>query len=149
MSFIDKIRERVSTLQGLLETRNFKGCANLSTDLLRTSEFANYPEGIFIGEFFESLFSNIRLLNNNYKLDSLDLESIQQVILPVIQYSQANIPITTDDKKARFYDLMLNARSAVTEMQIMYYREKIRKPTLPMNFPLPPQMNIENEEEEE
>ena len=91
MSFIEKFRERVSTLQELLEACNFKGCANLSTDLLRASEFANYPEGIFIGEFFESLFSNIRSLNNNYEVEKTDLESIQQVISPIILYAKTNM----------------------------------------------------------
>jgi len=147
MDFVEKFKERVGTLRGFLNTMNFKGCANLSTDLLRASEFANYPEGIFIGEFFESLFTNIRTLMLRFDVEKKDIEKILTATIPVIEYAQTNIPFSSEDKKAKLYDLMLNARCIVTETQIAYYREKTsKKPPMPMSFP--PSINIESSEEE-
>ena len=145
MDFIEKFRERVSTLKELSQAENFKGCANLSTDLLRASEFAKYPEGIFIGEFFESLFLNIRSLTTKFQVEKNDIENIQKAVLPTIEFAQANIPFTIDEKKARFFDLLLDSRCIVTETQITYFREKSRKSTMPLSFPSP---TIQLEEEE-
>jgi hypothetical protein len=132
VDFVEKFRDRVGTLRSFLVTANFKACANLSTDLLRASEFANYSEGIFIGEFFESLFTNIRQLGNLFELDKKDIEKIQKATIPVVEFTQANIPLGSEEKKAEFYDLLLKARCIVTETQIAYYREKpIKKPSMP------------------
>lgn len=144
MDFIEKFKERVGTLQEFLASANFKACANLSTDLLRASEFANYPEGMLVGEFFESLFSNVRTLVSRFEVDKKDIEKIQKATIPAIEYTQMNIPFSNADKKANFFDLILNARCIVTEIQIVYYREKpIKRPPMPMAFPGPIEIDTE------
>jgi hypothetical protein len=147
VDFVERFKDRVRTLKGFLEVANFKGCANLSTDLLRASEFAKYPEGVFVGEFFESLLSNVRTLVSRFEVDKKDIEKIQKATIPVVEYAQVNIPFNSKNKKADFFDLILNARCVVTEIQIAYYREKpIKRPPMPMA--IPESIEIETDEEE-
>jgi hypothetical protein len=146
VDFVEKFRERVGTLQGFLVSANFKACANLSTDLLRVSDFASFPEGIFIGEFLESLFSNIRSLNARYDIEKDDIQKIQEATSPCINFVSSNIPFSNKNKKAEFYDLMVKARSTVTGIQIVYFREKKTKsPLMPMPIPMPFRQTIEVE----
>src|SRR3989337_1822510 len=82
-----------------------------------------------------------------FDVEKKDIEKILTATIPVIEYAQTNIPFSSEDKKAKLYDLMLNARCIVTETQIAYYREKTsKKPPMPMSFP--PSINIESSEEE-
>jgi hypothetical protein len=145
LDFIEKFRDRVGTLRGFLVNANFKACANLSTDLLRASEFASYSEGLFIGEFFESLFTNIRQLETRYEIGKEDIERIQGATLPVVEFIQANMPLSSRKKKADFYDLILKARCVVTETQITYFREKPVKRS--QTIGLPPPISVEEIEE--
>ncbi len=109
----------------------------------------NMLKVFLLGEFFEALFVNVRGLTTRFEVEKKDLENIQKAILPAIDYAQNNIPFTTNEQKARFYDLLLNARCAVTEVQIAYYREKPKKPTMPISFPPFPTPTIQLETEEE
>jgi hypothetical protein len=148
MDFVEKFRERVGTLRDYFIDSNFKACGNLSTDLIRSSEFASYSEGIFIGEFLESLFDNIRMLNSRFDVSDKDSEKIKTIVIPVIEYIQANIPLSNVEKKAIFFDLLLKARCTVTETIIEYYRaKKMSKPSIPP-MPFPTSVEIESDEEE-
>lgn len=140
LDFIEKFRDRVGALKVFLMNANLKACVNLSTDLLRTSEFASYSEGIFIGEFFESLFNNIRSLEQRFELDKNDMTKIQEATIPAIEFAQANIPLNSRDKKATLYELLEKARCTVTETQITYYREK---PVKKLSMHYPPRIEVE------
>jgi len=146
LDFVEKFRDRVGTLKNLLLEANFRACANLSTDLLRASEFASYSEGIFVGEFFESLFTNIGQLESLYEIDKKDIAKIQEATLPSVEFIQTNTPLNNENNKAGFYDLILNARCVVTETQISYFREKPPK-RLPPSMPFPRPLSVEEMEE--
>jgi len=143
MSFIDAVRGRMSKLRSFLSENNFMACANTSSDLLRTSEFGQYPEGVFIGEFLEAFFVEFRGLASGYEVKNEDVERISKAINPVLDFIEAKIPITDMDNKAKLYDLLSSARYVLTETQITYYREKSPKPRR-----FPPQMMPMDESEE-
>jgi hypothetical protein len=134
MDFVANFREKIGMLENLLADGNFRACANMSTDLLRAAEFAGFTEGVYLGEFFEALFSNMRQLIGMYNLDKKDIENVQRVSLPVVQFFKTNLPLTDANKKAELYDLMMKARFAVTQLQITTWRDKkSRRP--PISIP--------------
>ena len=134
MDFIVKFRDRVGTLKNFLSNENFKACSNLSTDLIRASEFAGFSEGIFVGEIFEAIFTNFRQMAMRFELDKNDVAKIQEVTIPVIDFVQSNFPLNSKDKRATLFELLLKARCTATEIQIMYFREKpLKKP--PRSYP--------------
>lgn len=124
---------------------NYRACANTSTDLLRSSEFAKYPEGVFIGEFFEALFIELRQLSKAYNITKDDTEKIRSAVIPIIDFIEANIPITDINKKGELCSLLMNARYIVTETQLLYFREKQPK-VPPMHLPSPSITIAEDEE---
>lgn len=136
MDFVEAFRAKMPMFRGFLVDSNFKACANAATDLLRASEFAKYPEGVFIGEYFEALFIELRGLVGAFEVKKEDVEKMQKAVNSIIDFIEANIPITDTDKKAELYSLLLNARYIVTENQLTYFREKKPKPR-PMRFPSP------------
>lgn len=118
---------------------NFRACANAATDILRASEFTNYPEGVLIGEYFEALFIELRGLVDNFKVKKEDVEAVERAVIPIIDFIETNVPVTDTDKKAEFYDLLLNARYVVTKLQLTYFREsKLSRPRIP-----PPSITLE------
>jgi len=122
LDFLQRLRERLEILRNNLSEENFQACENMSTDILRASEFVNFSEGVFIGEFFEALFTNVKLLTSAFNIEKKDIERIQASIIPIVDFIKANMPIAGADKKAQFYDLLLTARYLVTEIQISYWR---------------------------
>jgi hypothetical protein len=143
MEFVEAFREKMPMFRGFIVDCNFGACSNIATDLLRASEFAKYPEGVFIGEVLEQMFFELKRLTQKYETKKEDLEIIQKVSYPLIDFIEANIPLTDTDKKAEFYTLLMNARYVATEKQIKYFRENKPKP-IPPRFPM-----ISDEEDEE
>ena len=145
MDFIEVFKSKIPMLRTLLGDSNYSACSNFGTDLLRLSEFAKYSEGVFIGEFFETLFGNYRSLTDRFDVAKEDIEKMQKTIYPMLDFLENNIPITDTDKKADFYNLLVNARYVVTESQLTYFREKKLKTRLPMQ--MSPSVSIEGFEE--
>jgi hypothetical protein len=106
LDFLQRFKERLDILRNNLSEENFQACENMSTDILRSSEFVNFSEGVFIGEFFEAMFSNVKLLTYGFNVEKKDVEKIQASIFPIVDFMKANIPIDGMNKKAQFYDLL-------------------------------------------
>jgi hypothetical protein len=145
LDFIEAYKSKIPTLRALLAESNFSACSNFGSDLLRAADLVKYEEGVFVGEFFETLFNNLSALNYSYDLKKDDIEKIQKAVNPVFDFLENNMPITDKDKKAEFYSLLVNARYVVTESQLIYFREKKAKSRPP--FPMPPSVSIETFEE--
>lgn len=66
---IEKYKNRFSSLEEILRESNFAGASNISTEIIRVSEFLDIPELVFIGEFFESLFDNLKEIDMFFDFD--------------------------------------------------------------------------------
>ena len=123
MEFEESFRARMNMFSDFLAVSNFGACANAATDLLRASDFANYPEGVFIGEIFEALFAELKGLVDNFSVKREDIEEILREVSAAVDFIRGNSPLTDKDKKAELYDLLLSARYIVTKNQLRYFRE--------------------------
>ena len=127
LDFVDRYKEKLNSLYGMLAKSKFSVCENISSDFIRTSEFIGFPEGVFVGEFFEMLFSNMNNVYHDFKVNETEVESIKKEIGNLIQFLISNFPTENPNDKARVYDLMVGTRNAVTEFQVRSYREGERK----------------------
>ena len=140
LDFGNIVKSKIPMLRSLIAELNFHACMNFGSDLLRHSEFIKYKEGVFIGEIIENLFGNIQSLNDVFGLKQEDITDMLNEIYPLLDFLEKNLLQEDKDKKIELYNLLINARYAVTEKQITYFREqkpnKInRQNTLPPTSP--------------
>lgn len=138
MDYVAKFKERLGTLHDHLEKTNFRVCENISTDLTRTSEFVGFAEGVFIGEFLESLFDNLNHVTRSFEVEQEEIEPIKNEIDNLIRLINESISNTEVNFKSRLYDKMVSVRYLVTKFQVKGYREtKRKKGSLPEGIPIP------------
>ncbi|MCL2258169.1 MAG: hypothetical protein FWC14_08310 [Candidatus Bathyarchaeota archaeon] len=106
-----------SSLLNTIENMQFFGCANIATELTHVSKLADFKDGVFIGEVFESTFIQIgelqrdfTVVNNEFILfketTKADIQSIMKV------YSDA------EKNKTVIYDALKNIRYNATVLQL-------------------------------
>lgn len=127
MDLFEKFREKLEYLKENSSRSRFQACENMSTDIIRTSEFVGYPEGVFVGEFFESLFSNINSVLNFFNVKEEDIRPIQKEIEELIELFSTSLSSNDVNVKSALYDKIVRVRYLVTEFQIRNYREGTRK----------------------
>ena len=127
LDYMARFKERLDELDTNLTKLNFRACSNASTDLIRASEFVGYSEGVFIGEFFESLFNNLASVTYRFKVEKDVIESIKNEILKLVQLIKKSIPTKDVSVKSELYDTMVKMRYVVTAFQIKNFREGERK----------------------
>lgn len=69
MDYFGKFKERLVDLDSNSARSRFRACSNISSDLIRASEFVEFQEGVFVGEFFETLFSNLGSTIGEFKAE--------------------------------------------------------------------------------
>jgi hypothetical protein len=79
---------------------------------------------VLIGEFFESIFDNLDSLFENYKVEENDKKKIDDKIELFIDFLTKNIPLEKVEQKIIFLDNMIDVRLIVSQIQLIYYREK-------------------------
>lgn len=122
---VEKFGNLFSNLKDTLKEPNYVGSAKLSTDLTRVSAFLDVPEFIFIGEFFEWLFINLRgiVLDERIRVQLND-----QILSLINELENANPPF--DEKfKLNLFDKMVKLRSNATRIQVKYLTQQ-KRPSL-------------------
>jgi phage-related minor tail protein len=144
LNFIERFKEKLDSIKRDSDQSRFQACSNISTDIIRTSEFVGYPEGIFIGEFFESLFSNIVGVVAAFKISEEEIRPVKKEIDELIELLVKSLPTDNVNVKSEIYDKMVKVRNLVTEFQIRNFREGVRKKGR-RGEPLLPTISIEEE----
>lgn len=109
------------------ENSDFVLCTNLSGEMIRIADYVDFIDGIFLGEFFESLFANINSINADYIIEEAVINNLKNDIINLISILRESLPLD-DNKKINIYDLISNIRAKITRLQLESYRgEKKRK----------------------
>lgn len=131
MDYIEKFKERLDALNKYSADSNFSACSNISTDLIRVSDFMSFSEGVFIGEFFESMFENLRYVVDNFEFKPEEIEPIKSEIVNLVGLLRESIPTADERTKSHVYDTLAKVRSKVTNFQVSSHRERKRKKMRP------------------
>lgn len=95
----------------------FALCGNLSSDMIRASDYIDFKDGVFIGEFFESLFGNIHAANQKYVVDEQMMNDLKEALINLISSFKGSFP-PNDSEKINVYNLMVSVRAMTTKIQI-------------------------------
>lgn len=116
-----------------MENSDFALCTNLSSEMIRISDYVDFIDGIFFGEFFESLFSNINSINAEYVIEEAVINNLKSDIINLISILRDSIPLD-DNNKINIYNLITNIRAKASRLQLESFRgerkRKIRRKTL-------------------
>lgn len=134
IDFIEKFKNGIKSIEDALLKGNYRACKSYSSDMLRASDIADFPEGVFIGEFLESLFTNLDGLENRYELDPSVKEEMNEGIIPTLTSLQELIPAQDLDSKSKIYEQLIVSRYLVTKFQLKYWRESSPKESHPAFF---------------
>lgn len=121
----EKFSNLFSNFKDTLREPNYVRVTRLSTELTRVSLFLDVPEFIFIGEFFEWLFLNLR-----HDLDKEHRILLDQEILSLINEIENNTPPFEDTFKLKLFDKLVKLRSDATKIQTKYIEQKRTRPSL-------------------
>lgn len=109
------------------ENSDFGLCTTLSSEMIRISDYVDFIDGIFVGEFLESLFANITSTNAEFIIEETVINNLKNEIINLISILRDSFPIN-NTKKIEIYDLITNIRAKITRVQLESYRgERKRK----------------------
>ncbi|MCL2641995.1 MAG: hypothetical protein FWD52_00545 [Candidatus Bathyarchaeota archaeon] len=114
-----------TAIRAAVEENNFFACTNISSELILVSELAGFKDGVFIGEVFESSFSQMRSLFNEYVFGSQELELFTESTKQYIQIIADNYE---NPDKTQVYEALKNIRNDITVLQIKTFRLYESKP---------------------
>lgn len=110
-----------------LESSDFFLCTNLSSEMIRVSDYIDFTDGIFLGEFLESLFMNLKSTNDSFIIEEEIIDNLKNDITNLITALEDSVPMS-DAKKIRIYDLITDVRAKTSKLQLESFRgERKRK----------------------
>jgi len=127
LDFMAKFKENLGSILKHLGESNFRACSNVSTDLIRTSEFVGFPEGVLVGEIFESLFDNIQGVYRMFDVDEKEISDLKEEITTLIEFLIREFPFSSNEAKATFYEKIVGVRYKATQFQVKYFREERKR----------------------
>lgn len=95
----------------------FALCGNLSSDMIRASDYIDFKDGVFISEFFESLFGNIHAANQKCVVDEQIMNDLKEDLINLISSFKDSFP-PNDSEIINVYNLMVNVRAMTTKIQV-------------------------------
>ncbi|VVB97282.1 Uncharacterised protein [uncultured archaeon] len=123
----EKFRNLFSNFKDALREPNYTNVGRLSNELTRVSLFLDVPEFIFVGEFLEWLFQNLR----GIELDKENKSLLDNEILSLINEIENNTPPFEEAFKLNLLDKLVKLRSDATKIQFKYIATKRRpRPSL-------------------
>jgi hypothetical protein len=132
-------QEKFEKIKNALDESNFDLCTTMSSEMLRVSDYVDFPEGVFVGEFFESLFQNLDYTVKRYHIEDETMNDLKRQINELINKIKSSIP---SKDKSEIYDLMTSVRAKMTRLQLESFRgEKAKR--RPKGIPLPSGMSEE------
>lgn len=126
---VKKYKEYLDKISRYLKEGNFVACGRLTTDLIRLSYYFDFPDGIFFAECMQTIFSNLRDLDRDYKLDEKDIKEVINNNENFLNTLKESIPQLSNINK--LYELMRDARVSVTNLQFKYSRTQVERRFLP------------------
>ncbi len=110
-----------------LETSNFALCTTLSSEMIRIFDYIDFTDGIFIGEFLESIFMNLNSINADFIIEEDIINNLKNDINNLITVLKNSFPLN-NAKKIEIYDLITDVRAKITKLQLESFRgERNRK----------------------
>jgi len=110
-----------------VENSDFALCSTLSSEMIRLFDHLDFTDGMFIGEFLESLFSNINSINTEYMIEQTVINNLKIDITNLISVLIDSYPMT-NTKKIKIYDLIADIRAKISKLQLESFRgERKRK----------------------
>lgn len=103
------------------EILDFALCINLSSEMIRISDYVDFIDGIYVGEFLESLFANISSTNDEFIIEEAVINDLKNEIINLISILRDSFPLD-NTKKIKIYDLITNIRAKTTRLQLESYR---------------------------
>lgn len=111
--------ELFTAIYDAVEENNFFACTNVSLDLIAFSELAGFKDGVFIGEVFEGLFSQLNALVKEYDLCDDELGQFKELTKQRVQIIADNYQ--KSDKNG-VYEALRDIRNDVTVLQMKTFR---------------------------
>ena len=105
---------------------NFSLCTHLSSEMIRISDYVDFPDGVFISEYLESLFGNINFIDENFIIEEAIMNDLKKDINDLISILRASFPLD-DKKKVNLYDLITKIRMKTTRLQLESFRGENKK----------------------
>lgn len=105
---------------------NFSLCTQLSSEMIRISDYVDFPDGVFISEYLESLFGNINFIDENFIIEEAIMNDLKKDINDLISILRASFPLD-DKKKVNLYDLITKIRMKTTRLQLESFRGENKK----------------------
>ena len=115
---IQVLDEKLDSIIIMIGEDHLHGCFTTSMDLSRFSTLAEYDDGIFISEIFESVFSQIGPLFETFQISEDDKKQLLSAITKQIVCIKNSFQ---KDNKEELYLGLQQLRSIATKFQIKCY----------------------------
>lgn len=116
---------------------NFSLCINLSNEMIRISDYLDFPDGVFISEYLESLFANINFIDDKFIIEEEIMNDLKKDINDLISILRISFPLD-NNKKINLYNLITKIRVKTTRLQLESFRGENKKkkniPRAPMKI---------------
>ena len=119
------VNTTLDSILRLLEDDNYTGSARVSTDFITYSVLADYPDGVFVGETLESIFSQIAPITETSNIDEEEKSKIRNVILELIMKIKKHADFSD---KVSLYGYLRDLRTFVTKKQFELTASKKTRP---------------------
>lgn len=127
IDFKQKFKEALKRISNNLAENNIRGCFNNSVDITRASEFVGFNEGVFIGEVLEGIFDNFGDVFYLFEYENEEIEPVKSELNKLIKIIDETVPSKNNAAKAELYDALVTARCCVTQIQVLFARERKTK----------------------
>jgi hypothetical protein len=105
---------------------NFSACTALSNEMLRIADYSDFADGVFVGEFLESLFMNIDSTYRKYDIDKKIFDNLKEDIVNLLSYVKDSFP-QSNEAKVDLYNSMTKVRASVTKLQLESFRGELTR----------------------
>lgn len=109
----------------LLEDDNFTGSAKIATNFITYSVLADYPDGVFVGETLEGVFSQIAPMIETATIDDEERTAIRNVLSELIVKIKKHSDFSD---KVSLYNHLCDLRTFVTRKQYELTARKKKTP---------------------
>lgn len=113
--FLDSLKE----IQSLLEDQNYEGAFKTSANIVRFSNTVENPEGVFVSEILEGIFSQVGPIIDNMQLPEQEIAGINKNIQET--YSELIIAVDKGNMQEVFKSLV-QLRFIATQFQLKWRR---------------------------
>lgn len=132
---IELLRNKIKKLRDTIIQKKYHQAFLQNSYIIRTYNFFDDVEGVFVCEFFDGILSNLSSAVNHYEINNEMLNKINENLIELVDLFDENLPINNEKKKAIIYDSMAKTRMIVTRIQLECEKDewppKKRKDVLP------------------